>query len=89
MPTGVKDVQYAPVKDIDFVGKKDNAAIRQSPLTTQPTSFQVSASSTVASSGISTVVSSANYLPSQLLSSTSFNTQILPSSRSGTHYTTI
>ena len=30
MPTGVKEVQYAPVKDVDFVGKKGSAAIRPS-----------------------------------------------------------
>ena len=93
MPTGIKEVHYAPVKDIDFVGKKGSAAIlesldfRPSPLTTQlHASSQVSASSTVvsfASSG-STMASSANSLPSQLSSPTSVNAQILPSSRSGT-----
>ena len=95
MPTGIKEVHYAPVKDIDFVGKKGSAAIlesldfRPSPLTTQlPASSQVSASSTVVSfassqSG-STMASSANSLPSQHSSPTSVNAQILPSSRSGT-----
>ena len=95
MPTGIKEVHYAPVKYIDFVGKKGSAAIlesldfRPSPLTTQlPASSQVSASSTVVSfassqSG-STMASSANSLPSQHSSPTSANAQILPSSRSGT-----
>ena len=82
MPTGAKEHQYAPVKDVDL--KKGSAAIRRSPLTAQPTSSQVSASSTVVSCGISTVVSSANSFPSQLPSPTFVKTQILPCSRSGT-----
>ena len=41
MPTGIKEVHHAPVKDINLVGKKGSAAIlesldfRPSPLTTQ------------------------------------------------------
>ena len=49
MPTGVKEIQYAPVKDIDFVDKKGSAAIRQSPLS----GFVLLVTSRVVSSNLS------------------------------------
>ncbi len=80
MPTGVKEVQYAPVKEIDFLGKKGSVAVLES--------TQISPSSTVTSSA-SSVVSPVNSLSSQTSSSTSVNSQSHSFSRSGTPVPTI
>lgn len=80
MPTGVKEVQFAPVKEIDFLGKKGSVAVLESldfgpsPLKSIPTSTQVAPSSTVASS-VPSVVSPVNSLSSQTSPSTSTNSQ--------------
>lgn len=76
MPTGVKEVQYAPVKEIDFLGKKGSVTVLESldfgppTLTSLPTSTPVSSSLTGASFA-SSVASPVNSLSTSPLSDNS------------------